>query len=351
MRCARPGSAAPAHLGATDDVGPGDDQPMPSFGDTALEHELSALTAARVLSEDQAAGLWQAAERDRAQPGPTTPLAVLPRTSPVGLLDVLGHVGAALLLGAVAVVASTLWDGLTRDQRIGAAVASLVVPLAAGLVLELRHLRTGLARPLLAVACGAAGFASHTVVDDTDLVLSSAVVVATSLTGAGILRSVAFHLPGWVAAMSLVVALCNQQGDLLGVDELTFWFAGGYLAVGLVFGIGGLFFGRHFAGPFSGLSGWAAALMLVADGHAYLAAALATAAAVALFVGVVRLQLYAFGIVGCLMILSVWPLSLSLVLSSETGVALGLVAAGSVLIAVAVLFARVRRRPVAGTTA
>lgn len=321
---------------------------MLSFSsDSALGRELSALTAARVLSEDQAGELWQAAERDRSRPGPTAPPVDPLRTRSAGLLDVLGYVGGALLLGAVVFVASTLWDGLTRDQRIATAVASLAVPLAAGLVLEIRHLRTGLARTLLAVACVAAGFACYTVFEDTNLVLSSAVVVALALAGAGILRSVAFHLPGWVAAMSFVVALCTQQGDLLGVDELEFWFAAGYGAVGLVFGVGGLFLGRHLAWTLAGLSVWVAALTLVADEHAYLAAVLATVAAVALFVGMVRLQLYALGVVGCLIILSTWPLSLSLVLSSETGVAMGLVAAGSVLVATAVLFTRVRRRPVA----
>jgi hypothetical protein len=71
--------------------------------------------------------------------------------------------------------------------------------------------------------------------------------------------------------------------------------------------------------------------------------------AAALFVGVVRLQLYGFAVVGCLLVLSIWPWALYQVLDSAFGVAVGLVAAGCVLIAAAVLLTRLRRR--SGTAA
>ena len=95
----------------------------------------------------------------------------------------------------------------------------------------------------------------------------------------------------------------------------------------------------------AGLSGWAATIPLVALEHSYLALAVATVVAAALFVGVVRLQIYAFAVVGCLIVLSMWPVALYQILDSALGVALGLVAAGCVLIASAVVLARVRRRP------
>ncbi len=65
--------------------------------------------------------------------------------------------------------------------------------------------------------------------------------------------------------------------------------------------------------------------------------------AAALFVGVVRLQLYGFAVVGCLLVLSIWPWALYQILDSALGVAVGLVAAGCVLIASAVVLARRRR--------
>ena len=77
--------------------------------------------------------------------------------------------------------------------------------------------------------------------------------------------------------------------------------------------------------------------------HPYLAAGLATVLSAALFVGVVRLQLYGFAVVGCLLVLSIWPWALYQVLDSALGVAVGLVAAGCVLIAAAVLLTRLRR--------
>ena len=58
--------------------------------------------------------------------------------------------------------------------------------------------------------------------------------------------------------------------------------------------------------------------------------------------GVVRLKEYAFAIVGCLIVLSMWPVALYQILDTALGVALGLVAAGCVLILSAVVLARRR---------
>ena len=93
------------------------------------------------------------------------------------MLDVLGYVGGALLLGAVIFVGATLWDDLGRGQRIGLAIASFVAPLAGGLVLELSRTRRRLGRALLALACIAAGFACYTIIEDDDLIITSALVL------------------------------------------------------------------------------------------------------------------------------------------------------------------------------
>ena len=78
--------------------------------------------------------------------------------------------------------------------------------------------------------------------------------------------------------------------------------------------------------------------------HSYVAVGLATLVAAALFVGVVRLQMYALAVVGCLLVLSIWPWALDQILDSALGVAVGLVAAGCVLITAAVVLTRLRRR-------
>jgi hypothetical protein len=81
-----------------------------------LGRELRALIDAGVLSAEQAARLWQAAQKDR---GPEGELVRAPAeqshaiegrdtvsASSTGVLDVLGYVGGALLLGALIFVGS-----------------------------------------------------------------------------------------------------------------------------------------------------------------------------------------------------------------------------------------------------
>jgi hypothetical protein len=307
---------------------------------SALERELRALTEQGILSDEQAAGLWRAAQQDRE---PTEPAAAR-RQSRTGVLDVLGYVGGALLLGAVIFVGSTLWDDLGRGEKIALAVASFLVPLVAGVILERVRARRGLGRALLALACFAAGFVSFTIIDDRELLISSGVVVVAALIGGVAVRSAAFYAPGWVAAMTFVGAFIDDELQLGRPDELAYATAGGFLLVGVLLVGCGLLLGRHVAGTLAGLSGWAASLVLMSFEHSYLAVALSTAVAAALFVAVVRLQMYGFAVIGCLLVLSIWPWALHQILDSAFGVAVGLVAAGSVLIAAAVVLSRLRRR-------
>ena len=312
---------------------------------SALERELRALTEAGVLSAEQTSRLWQAAAADRGQPAGVAPApADAPPGARTGVLDVLGYVGGALLLGAVIFVGSTLWNDLGRPERIALAVASFLVPLVGGLLLERVRTRRGLARALLALACVAAGFACFTIIEERELLISSGVVVVAALVGGLMVRSAAFYPPGWVAAMIFVQQFVSQELQLDGPDETAYATAGAFLLIGVLLVGLGLLLHRHVAWTLAGLCGWLAALVLMSFDHPYLAVVLATAVAAALFVGVVRLQLYGFAVVGCLLVLSIWPWALYSILDSALGVAVGLVAAGCVLIAAAVVLAR-RRRP------
>ena len=108
-----------------------------------------------------------------------------------------------------------------------------------------------------------------------------------------------------------------QNGlDLPEGDALGYWIAGGFLLVGLALVVAGIFLGRQVAWTLGGLSGWAATIPLVSFDHNYLALAVATLVAGALFVGVVRLKTYAFAVVGCLIVLSIWPVVLYKILET-----------------------------------
>jgi hypothetical protein len=315
---------------------------------SALARELQALTSEGVLSDQQATRLWRAAEQDRGAPAEPAATTATPRpaATTTGVLDVLGYVGGALLLGAVIFVGSTLWDDLGRAERITLAVASFLVPLAGGLILERIRSRRGLARALLAFACVAAGFACFTILDndDRELMISAGLVAAAALIGGVTVRSAAFYAPGWVAAMTFVPLFVENELGLSGSEEFGYATAGGYLLVGVLLVGCGLLLTRHVAWTLAGISGWVAALVLMSFDHPYLAVGLATAVAAALFVSVVRLQMYGFAVVGCLLVLTIWPWALYQILDSAFGVAVGLVAAGCVLIASAVVLARRRRR-------
>ena len=316
---------------------------MPS-GST-LARELQALVAEGVLSTEQADRLRRAVEHDRGElTEPATSPVPVPRQASTGVLDVLGYVGGALLLGAVIFVGSTLWDDLGRGEKIALAIAAFLVPLAGGLILERVGTRRGLAHALLALACVAAGFACFTMIDERELLISSGVVVVAAVIGAVTVRSAAFYAPGWVAAMIFAQRLVADELQPSGPDEMAYATAAGFLLVGALLVGCGLVLSRHVAWTLAGLSAWAASLTLMAFDHPYLAFGLATVAAAALFLGMVRLQLYGLAVVGCLLVLSIWPWALYQILDSAFGVAVGLVAAGCVLIASAVVLARRRRR-------
>lgn len=323
---------------------------------SAFDHELRALTDQGVLSAEQASRLWQAVQTDVGDA--SAALAAAPNVeisatedrdrgpvSNTSVLDVLGYVGGALLLGALIFVGFTLWGDLSRGEKTALAVSSFVVPAAGGIILEKSRTRRGLARALLALACFAAGFTCYIIIDDQDLMISAAVVVVAAAIGAVTLRSAAFYVPAWIGAMGFVPAFVENGLGLTEDDASAYAMAGGFLLAGLLLAAAGMVQGRKVAWTLAGLSGWAATIPLVALEHSYLALAVATVVAAALFVGVVRLQIYAFAIVGCLIVLSMWPVALYQILDTALGVALGLVAAGCVLIAAAVVLARLRRRP------
>lgn len=310
-------------------------------GPSALEQRLDGLVESGVLTPDQAAELRAAAARD-AGPAPAQPAPAAPST---GVLDVLGYLGGALLLGALIFVGFTLWGDLSRAGKTALAVASFVVPAAGGVLLERGGARRGLARVLLALSCFAAGFTAFMVLGDQDLMIPAGVVVGCAAVGAAVLRSPVFLVPAWVGAMGFVPLFLEDGLGLTDDEPFTYYLAAGFCLVGLLFLATGLVLARRFAWTLAGVSGWAATAPLLALEHSVQALLLATAVAAVLFVGVVRLRSYAFAALGCLVVLSIWPVGLYQLLDTALGVALGLVAAGCVLIALAVVLARLRRRP------
>jgi uncharacterized membrane protein len=138
-----------------------------------LEAQLTRLVEEHVLTASQAQELADAARADRldgqsvaTEPAPA--LEPVPRstTKSSAVLEVLGYVGGALVLGAVIMLGSFFWDDLGSTGRKLVALASVLVPALGGAALIKGRARPELGRILLALACYAAGFAYLVVFED-----------------------------------------------------------------------------------------------------------------------------------------------------------------------------------------
>jgi hypothetical protein len=316
-----------------------------------LETQLARLVEEQLLTSTQAQELVAAARADRLD-GEAAPAESVARSSPrsSAVLEVLGYVGGALVLGAVIMLGSFFWDDLGSTGRKLVAVASLVVPALGGAALVRGGARPELGRILLALACYAAGFAYLVVFDDRKFVVSAAIVVLTSAIGAVLLRSGAFLVSGWSGAMLFVCAVVFNVIDpveTIGPDStaVPVHLAIGFLLVGLALAGSGLLLSRTLAWSLAGLSGWAASIVLQMDApHGeWLSLAVATLVTAALLTAFVLSRRYAYAVIGCAILLSIWPVSLYRILDDAVGAAIGLVAAGAVLIGTVIVLSRRRR--------
>jgi Predicted membrane protein (DUF2157) len=319
-----------------------------------LEAQLTRLVEERVLTASQAQELADAARADRLDgqsvaTEPASALEPVPRSTArsSAVLEVLGYVGGALVLGAVIMLGSFFWDDLGSTGRKLVALASMLVPGLGGAALIKGRARPELGRILLALACYAAGFAYLVVFEDQKFVVSAAVVVLTSAIGAALLRSGAFLVSGWSGGMLLVCAVVFDLIDTpVGVDPAkeAAYLAVGFLLVAVALAGSGLLLSPTLAWSLAGLSGWAASIALqgAANGE-WLSLFCATVVTAALLTAFVQTHRYVFAVIGCAILLSIWPVSLYRIIDNAVGAAIGLVAAGAVLIGTVIWLTRRRR--------
>jgi hypothetical protein len=101
---------------------------------------------------------------------------------------------------------------------------------------------------------------------------------------------------------------------------------------------------RTLAWSLAGLSGWAASIALQgATNGEWLSLIAATVTATALLTAFVQTRRYPFAVIGCAILLSIWPVSLYRIVDNAVGAAIGLVAAGAVLIGTVIWLTRRRR--------
>ncbi|WP_020391476.1 hypothetical protein [Kribbella catacumbae] len=324
-----------------------------------LDDELTRLVSAGVLRPYQAEALRTAADADHSTPPVTPPPP--PRTGgeqkkavrvpptaahSSALIEVLGYIGGALLLGAVALLVVANWGEMGRAARISTGTSAAVMLLGTAVVLALLRRRGQLSSALASLGCCVAGFATYVAIEGASgRLIGVAVALALAVIGVW-----------WLAGSSLLVAMFAilAVGVLvITADELTpdtstnsAGIAGtGFILVAFVMAMVGLVRDQVTAWTLAGAAMFSSSICwLIQERGEVMALAVGTAGPAALLVAYGRRHASAYAVVGCSILLVIWPISLYQLTNNVAGVAIGLVIASTaLLLAVLVLTRRERR--------
>lgn len=323
-----------------------------------LDDELTRLVSAGVLRPYQAESLRSAAEADNsASPEPPprtggeqTKAARVPPSAAhsSALTEVLGYIGGALLLGAVALLTVANWGEMGRAARISTGTSAAVILLGTAVVLALLRRRGQLSSALASLGCCVAGFATYVAIEgETGRLVG--VAVALTLVAIGV---------WWLAGSSLLVAMFAILGVgvlVITADVLTpdtsastnsAGIAGtGFILVAFVMAMTGLVRDQVTAWSLAGAAMFSSSICwLIQERGEVMALAVGTAGPAALLIAYGRRHASAYAVVGCSILLVIWPISLYQLTDNVAGVAVGLViASAALLVAVLVLTRRERR--------
>ncbi len=285
----------------------------------------------------------------RAQPPPEPPAKPKPpptATHSSALIEVLGYVGGALLLGAVALLTVANWGEMGRAARVTTGTSAAVIMLGAAAVLALLHRREQLSSALASLGCCVAGFATYVAVEGAAGRVVG-VVVALVLAGLGL---------WWLAGSSLLVATFGILGvgvlvitaDVLTPDTgsatNTAGIAGtGFILVAFVMAMLGLVRDQVTAWSLAGAAMFSSSICwLVQERGEIMALVVGTAGPAALLFAYGRRRSSTYAVVGCAILLVIWPTALYQLTDNLAGVGVGLVIASGVLLVAVLLLSRRR---------
>jgi hypothetical protein len=261
---------------------------------------------------------------------------------------VLGYIGGALLLGAVALLTVANWGEMGRAARISTGTSAAVILLGVAIVLALLRRGDQLSSALASLGCCVAGFAVYVVVEGvTGRVVGVAVALAIAAVGVW-----------WLGGSSLLVATFGIlavgvlviTADLLTpADQTTTNAAGlagtGFILVAFVMALLGLARDQVTAWSLAGAAMFSSSICwLIQDRGEVMALAVGTAGPAALLVAYGRRHASAYAVVGCSILLVIWPTALYQLTDNMAGVAVGLVVASAVLLVAVLLLSRHQRQ-------
>lgn len=307
---------------------------------THLSARIDEFVAGHILTRHQGAALLDAAGRDFDQAyGPagttTSGIASLRPGRDGAVLEVLGYVGASLLLGAAGFTAFMFWDEMSSAVQKIIGVAAVLVPGVAGGLLVGTRWRPHVGQLLLAAALGAIPF-PWTMLFGWSVLGPCSVMVVGGVAGVVLLRHWAFLAPLVIGGYAITVDVATR------FETFSSWqMAIGLGLMALLCAGSGWLVNRSLSWSVAGLVGWTATGTLI-DTQLGPWGALtgSTVVAALLFLAFVRRNTHATAVVGSLIVLTMWPACLSQIFGASVGVALGLVAAGTVLITVVVVLSR-----------
>lgn len=311
---------------------------------TNLITRIDELVAQHALTRAQGEELLRAARADGLHAPPAGTVSDRARRSAV--LEVLGYVGASLLIGAAVFTGFLYWGEIPALTQQLVSLAAVLVPGAAGLVLVATGWRHQVGGVLMAAALCAVAFPWAELTEQTSVLVPCLVMVIGGVAGVVLVRHWAFLVP--LAAGGYWFTI-----DWLFLDDspVTWRVVIGLGVTGLLVAGASRFVNRAASWSLAGLLGWGASAALSGTPFGEWGVLIAsTAVAAVLFLAFVRAGTHATAAVGSLIVLSMWPWCLAALFGSSLGVALGLLAAGTVLItAVVVISRRSGRRSDAGT--
>ncbi|MEU4392880.1 hypothetical protein [Kribbella sp. NPDC023855] len=332
-----------------------------------LDDELTRLVSAGVLRPYQAQALRSAAEADAQGASTSQPAASRPSTREASpqptkseprrvpptaahssaLTEVLGYIGGALLLGAVALLTVANWGEMGRAARISTGTSAAVILLGTAAVLALVGRREQLSSALASLGCCVAGFATYVAIEgESGRIAGVAVALVLAVLGVW-----------WLAGSSLLVAtfailavgVLVITADVLTPDTSSASSAGiagtGFILVAFVLAVTGLVRDQVTAWSLAGAAMFSSSVCwLIQERGEVMALVVGTAGPAALLFAYSRRHASAYAVVGCSILLVIWPISLYQLTNNVAGVAIGLVIASTALLVAVLLLTRRQRR-------
>lgn len=309
--------------------------------DQGLDRALERLVADGTLSPAQAG-------RVRDEVAPLVAAEPEPLVTGERVVEVLAYVGGALVLAAVAVVASLTWDSLGRGGQVAACVTGSALLLATATVLggssPRRHAIRGILASLAAVCAGLAGGVIGAVVADDEFAtvtpLGFAIgLLAVALPAYALWRGAALVAAAFAGGLVLTLYLLDHTMPDDGGSAITMAFLAGYGIVVCV--LGGRLAERDVAVSLGLLTLFASTVAGgVAEGTAWFALVLAALVVTAAFTLFVQHRYPGYAGVGALTALIAPATAMSTITRSALVVAGVLSAVGVGLIAAAVAYGR-----------